>query len=79
MMTNFANPNAYPVEGRGVTYSLAFFSAKHLGTGQYYLMTIRDKDRKPFDGSGTYRLTCRPMRRSSSTGRRRPMTAPPMR
>ena len=25
----------------------AFFSAKHLGAGQFYLMTIRDKDRKP--------------------------------
>ena len=42
-----ANPNAYPVDGRGVAYSMAFFSAKHLGAGQYYLMTIRDKDRKP--------------------------------
>ena len=56
MMTNFANPNAYPVDGRGVAYSWAFFSAKHLGAGQYYLMTIRDKDHKPFDGNGTYRL-----------------------
>ena len=56
MMTNFANPNAYPVDGRGVAYSMAFFSAKHLGAGQYYLMTIRDKDRKPLEGSGTYRL-----------------------
>ena len=44
------------MEARGVAYSLAFFSAKHLGAGQYYLMTIRDKDRKPFDGGGTYRL-----------------------
>jgi hypothetical protein len=33
MMTNFANPDAYPVEGRGVAYSMAFFSVKHLGTG----------------------------------------------
>jgi hypothetical protein len=56
MMTNFANPNAYPVDGRGVAYSMAFFSAKHLGAGQYYLMTIRDKDRKPLVGNGTYRL-----------------------
>jgi hypothetical protein len=55
-MTNFSNPDAYPVEGRGVAYSMAFFSAKHLGAGQYYLMTIRDKDRKPLEGSGTYRL-----------------------
>lgn len=56
MMTNFANPDAYAVDGRGVAYSMAFFSAKHLGAGQYYLMTIRDKDRKPLDGNGTYRL-----------------------
>ncbi len=56
MMTNFANPNAYPVDGRGVAYSMAFFSAKHLGAGQYYLMTIRDKDHKPLDGNGGYRL-----------------------
>ena len=57
MQTNFANPNAYPVDGRGVAYSMAFFSAKHLGAGQFYLMTIVDKDGKPFDGGGTYRLT----------------------
>ena len=56
MMTNFSDPDSYPVEGRGVAYSMAFFSAKHLGAGQYYLMTIRDEDRKPFEGSGTYRL-----------------------
>jgi hypothetical protein len=56
MMTGFVNPDAYPVDGRGVAYSMAFFSAKHLGAGQYYLMTIRDKDRKPLDGNGTYRL-----------------------
>ena len=56
MMTNFADPDAYAVDGRGVAYSMAYFSAKHLGTGQYYLMTIRDKERKPLDGGSTYRL-----------------------
>jgi len=48
LMTNFAVPNAYPVDGRGVTYSYAFFSPKHLGTGQFYLMDIANKDGKPF-------------------------------
>jgi hypothetical protein len=57
MMTNFASPDAYPVDGRGVAYSMAFFSAKHLGSGQYYLMTIRDKDHKPLDGGGVYKLS----------------------
>ena len=27
---------------------MAYFSAKHLGAGQYYLMTIRDRERKPW-------------------------------
>lgn len=56
IMTNFVDPNAYAVESRGVSYSMAYFSAKHLGTGQYYLMTIVDKDGRPFDGAATYRL-----------------------
>jgi hypothetical protein len=35
---------------------MGFFSAKHLGTGQYYLMTIVDKDGQPLNGGSTYRL-----------------------
>lgn len=57
MQTNFAKPDAYPVDGRGVTYSMAYFSAKQLGTGQFYLMTIVDKAGRPFDGDSTYRLS----------------------
>ena len=56
LMTDYADPNAYPVDGRGVTYSYAFFSNKHLGKGQFYLMNIADQDGKPLDGSSTYRL-----------------------
>jgi hypothetical protein len=36
LTTDFADPNAYPVDGRGVTYSYAYFSPKHLGDGQFY-------------------------------------------
>jgi hypothetical protein len=57
LMTNFAQPDAYPVEERGVTYSMAYFSAKHLGEGQFYLMTIVDKEGQTLDGGSTYRLT----------------------
>jgi hypothetical protein len=57
MQTDFADPNSYPVDGRGVAYSMAYFSAKHLGAGQYYLMTVRDKDGNALDGAKTYRLT----------------------
>ena len=51
LMSNFAAPGAYPVDGRGIAYSMAFFSAKHLGEGQYYLMTIVDKAGQPLDGA----------------------------
>jgi hypothetical protein len=55
--TFFANPDSYPIDGRGLAYSFAFFSPKHLGTGQFYLMTINDKEGRPFNGGGAYRLS----------------------
>ena len=56
MGNNFAKPDSYPVDGRGVTYSFIFFSTKHLGKGQSYLVTIKDKEGKPFDGGSSYHL-----------------------
>jgi hypothetical protein len=56
MQTGFADPDSYPVDSRGIAYSMAFFSAKHLGAGQYYLMTLTDKDGSPLEGAKTYRL-----------------------
>jgi len=44
----------------GVSYSFAFIGIKRLGTAQFYLMTIKDKDGQAFDGGGTYRLTVPP-------------------
>src|SRR5262249_48597190 len=41
LQTNFANPDSYPLDGRGVAYSMAYFSAKHIGQGQYYLITLK--------------------------------------
>jgi hypothetical protein len=52
----FSNPDDYPIDGRGSTYSMAFFSAKHLGAGQFYLMAIKDRDGEALDGAKTYRL-----------------------
>ena len=57
MRNGFADPDRYPVDGRGVAYSMAYFSPKHPGAGQYYLITIRDKDGDAFDGAKAYRLT----------------------
>jgi hypothetical protein len=57
MSTNFADPKEYPVDSRGVAYSIGYFSAKHLGAGQFYLMAIKDKDGKSLDGGDAYRLS----------------------
>jgi hypothetical protein len=55
--TFFAKPDVYPVDDRGVAYSFAYFSPKHLGAGSFYLLTIADKDGRLLDGATTYRLT----------------------
>jgi hypothetical protein len=57
LQTQFSNPDSYPVEGRGVVYTMAFFSPKRSGAGSFYLMAIKDKEGKAFDGGSTYRLT----------------------
>ncbi len=56
VMSNYADSNSYPTDGRATSYSIAYFSAKHLGAGQYYLMTAIDKDGNSFRGSQLYRL-----------------------
>jgi hypothetical protein len=56
LQTFFANPDKYPVDGRGVAYTVGFFSAKHFGAGQFYLMTFKDKNGRNFEGGSTYRL-----------------------
>jgi hypothetical protein len=53
----FSDPDRYPVDARGVTYSYAFVGIKRLGAGQFYLISIHDKDGNGFDGSKGYRLT----------------------
>jgi hypothetical protein len=44
--TFFAKPDAYPLDVRGVTFSYAYFTPKHLGGGggSAYLLTIADKE-----------------------------------
>jgi hypothetical protein len=54
---NFAVPDSYPVDGRGILFSFIFFTPKTLGAGQFYLMTIMDKDGQALDGGHAYRLT----------------------
>lgn len=56
LQTFFANPDKYPVDGRGVAYTVGFFSAKHFGAGQFYLMTFTDKTGNGLESGCTYRL-----------------------
>ena len=56
LQTFFTDPETYPLDDRGVTYSMAFFSPKHSTKGSFYLMTIRDKAGDAFEGGSTYRL-----------------------
>jgi hypothetical protein len=60
MPTYYADPDSYPIDARGVTYSYAFFSPKHFGAGQSYLMTTKDRDGQPFKGDNNYRLQVPP-------------------
>ena len=53
---NYLGPDLYPLDGRGVSYSMAYFSAKHLGSGQFYLGSTKDNKDQSFDGSKLYRL-----------------------
>jgi hypothetical protein len=60
MQTSFADPNSYPTDGRGTTYSMAFFCPKHSAAGSYYLMATQDERGNPLDGGSTYRLNVPP-------------------
>lgn len=56
----YADPESYPVDNRGMVYSYAYIGIKRLGAGQFYLISIRDKDGDPYDGAKTYRLRVPP-------------------
>jgi len=56
MSSQFADPESYPIDGRAVIYSVAYFAAKHLGAGQFYLMSIKDKGGQRMGNGKTYRL-----------------------
>ncbi|HYC17226.1 MAG TPA: DUF1254 domain-containing protein [Pseudolabrys sp.] len=56
MQDGYADINVYPVDERGMAYSYAFIGLKRLGAGQFYSISIRDKDGDSFDGAKTYRL-----------------------
>src|SRR5262245_2049877 len=56
----YSDPNSYPIDQRGLAYSYAYIGVKRLGAGQFYTISIRDKDGDAFDGAKTYRLNVPP-------------------
>jgi hypothetical protein len=60
MKSGFSDPDEYPIHGRGLVYSYAYVGLKHLGAGQFYSISIRDKAGNSFHGGKTYRLTVPP-------------------
>lgn len=57
VQTFWHTEDVYPTDNRGTIYSLAFFSAMHIGQSQYYLMAMADGDGQALEGKGLYRLT----------------------
>jgi hypothetical protein len=56
----YSDPDAYPIDKRGMAYTYAYIGLKRLGAGQFYTISIRDKDGDPFDGGKFYRLNVPP-------------------
>jgi len=54
------DPNIYPVDLRGLTYTYAYIGIKRIGAGQFYLINIKDKDGADYNGAKTYRLRVPP-------------------
>ncbi len=52
----FTTPGSYPIDARGTIYYCAFSGLKHMGAGQFYLFTTRDKDGRPLSGDAAYCL-----------------------
>ena len=46
----FAEPDSYPVDARGLAYTMRYIGIKRLGAGQFYLISIKDKDGESYDG-----------------------------
>jgi hypothetical protein len=58
--TTYADHDKYAIDARGVSYTYAYIAIKRLGAGQFYLISIRDKDDQPYEGGRNYRLRVPP-------------------
>ena len=55
--SGYTDPNQYPVDARSGVYTMGFIGIKRLGTAQFYLITIKDRDGDALDGNKTYRFS----------------------
>jgi hypothetical protein len=60
IQSGYADVNSYPVDARGVTYTVGFIGIKRLGTAQFYLINFKDNAGNKFDGHKVYRLRVPP-------------------
>jgi hypothetical protein len=56
IQSSYADVNSYPIDARGVVYTVGFIGIKKLGTAQFYLLNFKDKVGNQLDGGKTYRL-----------------------
>jgi hypothetical protein len=56
IQSGYADSDKYFVDTRGVTYTFGFIGIKRLGSGQTYLLTIKDKEGKTLSGGNGYQL-----------------------
>src|SRR5690348_8279615 len=56
IMSFFHTPDSYPIDARGCGYTIALFSAEHVGQAQHYLMATHDRDGQPLVGDPSQRL-----------------------
>jgi len=60
VMSFWQAPDSFPIDARSTAYMLAFFSGKHVGEAQYYLLATKDQDGKPLEGRCNYRVNVPP-------------------
>ncbi len=60
MSARYAELESYPLDWRGMIYTLGFIGIKRLGVGQFYLLTPKSKDGQTLDGGNAYKLTVPP-------------------
>ncbi|HVT89164.1 MAG TPA: DUF1254 domain-containing protein [Tepidisphaeraceae bacterium] len=56
LSSGFTDPNEYAIDGRAVMYHMAYFSMRHVGAGQFYLLNVSDSAGKSLEGVKSYRL-----------------------